>query len=211
MVDYATFMGSTDKSGKVQVYANGQIAHELKYEKGHKGSIKVDLKPYLKKGKNTITVTFDETDTALPYSANVAWTSLTPASSKDCRVDLETSLASQQVKVGETVRLTATIKNLHDNAIPTPIALIGIPAGLSLQPWQLKEMTDEHVFDYYEIQGNYLVAYFTSMEQAENKVINLDLKADIPGSYKAPASTAYLYYDKQDKDWDAGTFVKINP
>lgn len=211
MVDYAQFMGTTDKSGRVQVYANGKIAHELKYEKGHRGSIKVDLKPYLKKGENTITVTFDETDTALPYSANVAWTSLTPSSSKNCRVDLETSLASRQVKVGETIRLTATIKNLHDNAIPTPIALIGIPAGLSLQPWQLKEMTDEHVFDYYEIQGNYLIAYFTSMEQAENKVIHLDLKADIPGSYKAPASTAYLYYDKQDKDWDKGTFVKINP
>ncbi|MGK0387979.1 MAG: hypothetical protein ACI94Y_000707 [Maribacter sp.] len=210
MVDYADFMGTTDSSGKVQVYANGEKVYDFQYKKGHKGKLSVDLKPYLKSGKNTISVAFDETEKALPYSANLSWTSLTPASSKDCRVELKTTLASKQVKVGETVRLTAEIKNLHTDGIPTPIALIGIPAGLSLQPWQLKEMTDKKVFDYYEIQGNYLIAYFTSIEKAENKVINLDLKADIPGSYKAPASSAYLYYDKQDKDWNAGTFIVIN-
>lgn len=210
MVDYADFMGTTDSSGKVQVYANGEKIYDFQYQKGHRGKLNVDLKPYLKNGKNTISVAFDETDKALPYSANLSWTSLTPASSENCRVDLETSLAKKEVKVGETVRLKAEIKNLHDDGIPTPIALIGIPAGLSLQPWQLKEMTDKKVFDYYEIQGNYLIAYFTSIEKAENKVINLDLKADIPGSYKAPASSAYLYYDKQDKDWDAGTFIVIN-
>ncbi len=211
MVDYANFVGKTDKAGKIQVYCNGEKIYDFQYQKGHRGKLNVDLKKYLQSGENTITVAFDETDEALPYSAQVEWTSLTPASSEDCRVDLITKLASKRVQVGETVRLTATIKNMHNDALPTPIALIGIPAGLSLQPWQLKELKEKKVFDYYEIQGNYLVAYFTSMDNGENKVIHLDLKADIPGSYKAPASTAYLYYDKQDKDWDAGTFVSIIP
>ncbi len=207
---YAKFMGKTENSGKVQVYANGTKVYELKYNKGHKGRMTVDLKPYLKNGKNTITVTFDETDTALPYSGNLSWVSLTPDTSPDCRVDLKTSIATEHTKVGETVRLTATIKNKIDEDVPTPIALIGIPAGLSLQPWQLKELTDKEIIDYYEIKGNYLIAYFTEIEKGKSRTVNLDLKADIPGTYLAPASTAYLYYDKQDKDWESGHSISIS-
>ncbi len=208
--DYAQIMGKTEKSGKIQVFANGTKIHELKYNAGHRGKINVDLKPYLKPGENKITVAFDETDEALPYSANIAWTSLTPDSSPNCRVNLETTLSNKNVKVGETVRLTAKVKNIYKDNVPTPIALIGIPAGLSLQPWQLKEMTEKETMDYYEIKGNYLIAYFTEIGKGKERILNLDLKADIPGSYKSPASTAYLYYDKQDKDWEKGTEVIIN-
>ncbi len=207
--DYATIMGSTKKSGRMQVFANGNKIHEFRYNEGHRGKINVNLQPHLKKGENKITVAFDETDEALPYSGNITWTSLTPDSSPNCRLDLTTSLAKSNTKVGETVRLSAKIKNIHSENIPTPIALIGIPAGLSLQPWQLKEMTEKGIMDYYEIRGNYLIAYFTEIEKGKERILHLDLKADIPGSYKAAASTAYLYYDKQDKDWEKGTEITI--
>ncbi len=207
--DYAKIMGKTDKSGRIRVYANEKQIFEFNYNKGHRGKIQVDLTPHLKTGENNITVSFDQTTEALPYSADISWTSLTPESSPACRVDLMTSLATENAKVGETVRMTAKVKNIHDDEIPTPIALIGIPAGLSLQPWQLKELTEKEVMDYYEIRGNYLIAYFTGIKKGKERIINLDLKADIPGDYKAPASTAYLYYDKQDKDWEKGTVISI--
>ncbi|MFO7657334.1 MAG: hypothetical protein R6W78_09720 [Bacteroidales bacterium] len=47
------------------------------------------------------------------------------------------------------------------------------------------------------------------MKPEEEKIVNLDLKANIPGVYRAPASTAYLYYTNEFKDWEAGERVII--
>ncbi len=209
--NYSKFLGKTSEGGKLQVYANGNKIYELEYTKGHRGRIIVDLKEHIQKGRNEITVAFDKTTKALPYSGKLTWTSLTPDTSPDCRVDLKTEIAKTNTKVGETVRLKATLENKISKNVHTPMAVIGIPAGLSLQPWQLKEMTEKGVFDYYEIHGNYLVAYFTGLLPKEKKEIKLDLKADIPGTYKAPASTAYLYYDDMDKVWNSGLTVQVSP
>jgi alpha-2-macroglobulin-like protein len=49
--------------------------------------------------------------------------------------------------------------------------------------------------------GNNVVCYYRQMKPGEVREINLDLKADIPGNYTAPASCAYLYYTAEYKDW----------
>ena len=41
------------------------------------------------------------------------------------------------------------------------------------------------------------------MAPSEIKLINFDLKAEIPGIYEAPASSAYLYYTNEFKSWSA--------
>jgi uncharacterized protein YfaS (alpha-2-macroglobulin family) len=89
------------------------------------------------------------------------------------------------------------------------MAIIGIPAGLSPQPWQLKEMQEKGVFDYYEIKGNNVVCYYRQMAPSEVKNINFDLKADIAGTYDAPASSAYLYYTNEFKCWTSTGSVTI--
>jgi len=89
------------------------------------------------------------------------------------------------------------------------IAIIGIPGGMSLQAWQLKEMQEQGVFDFYEIMNDNLVIYYRSVQPQERKTINLDLKAEIPGTYTGMASTAYIYYTNENKYWVKGMNVKI--
>jgi hypothetical protein len=86
---------------------------------------------------------------------------------------------------------------------------LGIPAGLSIQPWQLKQLTEQKKFDYYEIWGNYVVFHFEQFDAHETRQINLDLKADLVGEYEAPASLAYLYYTNEQRVWDAPTRVRV--
>ncbi len=43
----------------------------------------------------------------------------------------------------------------------------------------------------------------------EKRHIKLDLKAEIPGTYTAPASSAYLYYTNEFKTWQEGTYVTV--
>ena len=90
------------------------------------------------------------------------------------------------------------------------IAKIGIPAGLSLQPWQLKELTEQKQVAYYEIFDNYLVLYWMGFAAKETKTIQLDLKAEIPGTYKAKAGNVCLYYTPECKNWNEGLEVFIH-
>jgi hypothetical protein len=111
--------------------------------------------------------------------------------------------------MGETNRLTTTITNKTKDGQPMTLAIIGLPAGLSAQPWQLKELIENKNIDFYEIIGNNVVFYYRQMRPEEVRVINLDLKADIPGNYESPASTAYLYYTNELKSWVGGNKVEI--
>ena len=89
------------------------------------------------------------------------------------------------------------------------MAIIGIPGGMSAQPWQLKELQEKGKIAYYEVVGNYVYFYFRFMTPNEEKHIALDLKAEVPGKYEAAASSAYLYYTSEYKDWKPGTVVEI--
>lgn len=89
------------------------------------------------------------------------------------------------------------------------MAILGIPGGLSAQAWQLKEMQEKGIFDFYETLGSDVVIYYRQMKPEEIKVINLDLKAEIKGKYEAPASVAYLYYTAEDKFWVKAENVEV--
>jgi hypothetical protein len=94
---------------------------------------------------------------------------------------MKTNLANKQVRAGETVRMEIEVKNTKDHLQPMAIAKVGIPAGLSVQPWQLKEILEKNQVAYYEIFDNYLVFYWMGFAPNEAKTIDLDLKVEIPG------------------------------
>ena len=132
-----------------------------------------------------------------------------PNSQKECKVSLKTDLATTKVKVGETVRLTTTLQNTVSEGLPMTLAIIGIPNGLSPQVWQLKELQEKKMVDFYETVGNNVIFYYRQMKPNETKTINLDLKAEIGGEYEASASSAFLYYTNEFKTWVKPERVKV--
>ena len=90
------------------------------------------------------------------------------------------------------------------------MAIIGIPGGCTAQPWQLKEMQEKKLIDYYEISGNQLNIYYRQMAPNEIKQLNFDLKAEVPGKFLSPASSAYLYYTNEFKEWQSSQMLEIN-
>lgn len=169
----------------------------------------VDFSSYLKKGRNTINVKFGPDKNKYPYGVNVYWQSATPPSSDLCPLRLTTTLGSNTIKVNETTRLSVKIRNIKSEGLPMSIAVIGIPGGLSLQPWQLKELQDKKIFDFYEILNDNLVIYYRELGPDETKIIDLDLKAETAGQYKGMASAAYQYYMNDFKCWVDGISVYI--
>jgi len=124
-------------------------------------------------------------------------------------VKLATALKDKHTKVGENTRLTVKVENVAEGGLPMVTAAIGIPSGLSAQPWQLKELVEKKQVDFYEIKKNYLFLYYRQMKPGESKTVHLDLKSEISGEYQAPASCAYLYYTNEFKSWASGEQVAI--
>ena len=210
LVEYARLTKKSMDAGDITVFINGKMARQKRYGKEQTGNVEMSgLEKYLTTGSNEFIVKISsEQSEPLPYSLNLAYNSFTPHSSPTCLVDLTTHLSTERTELLETVRLTAELTNKHHQYLPMTMALVGIPAGLSLQPWQLKEMQEKDVFDYYEIIENYLVIYFSSLP-AGKQTLHFDLKADFAGRFQAPASVAYLYYSKEDKDWERGEVIEV--
>ncbi len=202
----AKFIASSDK---ISLKLNG---HDIskKLEINTKGMITISgLENYIKEGTQRFSVVFSNTKVTFPYALEVNYDSYLPASDDNCKVRLQTHLNSKRSSVGDNVRLQVSLKNQTATSLPMTMGIVGIPSGLSLQPWQLKKLIDEQKVAYYEIFGNHLVLYWRSMKAKETIEIPLDLKVEIAGSYTAPASTGYLYYEDEKKHWIKGSEISV--
>ena len=197
-------------NSEIVISINGNIIKEqLKVTKNGKIAIS-GLEAYLKKGKQTLGISFSNTDNTFPYSFNIAYETSLPESSIENPLEFNTEIADKPYHVGDNVSMSINVSNTKNEHLGMVTAIVGIPSGTTAQPWQLKNLLEEEKVAYYEIFDNYLVFYWRSFKANETKTIRLDLKADIAGNYQAPASAAYLYYGDEFKSWIPGNTLSIN-
>jgi alpha-2-macroglobulin-like protein len=210
LVAHAKYSKKAAENGTVEIYVDNKKVAEQSFLAGRKDEIALNnWAKSLTKGKHEIKIKYVGCKVALPYSVGIQWNTNLPNSQKECKVSLKTDLASTKVKVGETVRLTTTLQNTVSEGLPMTLAIIGIPNGLSPQVWQLKELQEKKMVDFYETVGNNVIFYYRQMKPNETKTINLDLKAEIGGEYEASASSAFLYYTNEFKTWAKPERVKV--
>lgn len=200
IVEYAKLVEVNNREGKAQFFVNDMEV-----------ALNNELSSQIKENENAFSAVYENTGNNFPYELEISYQTYTPPNSKDAELELQMQLNKQNTKVGETVRLDIKVSNKKDSLQPMAIAKIGIPAGLSFQPWQLKELVEMKKITYYEIFDNYLVFYWLGFSENESKKISLDLKAEIPGIYKGKSSTTYLYYTPEHKYWADGVDINIEP
>lgn len=212
LTDYAFLIKASEEDGEIELLVDNRHIESLTYKAGNREKLSTSnfASQLNHNGKQQLQIRFKDTKRAMPYTVDIQWYTKTPPSSKECKVQISTSLSASRVKVNETVRLTATVSNATAGGIPMTMGIIGIPAGLSLQPWQLKQMQEREVFDFYEITDGNLVVYYREMAPKAEHVIKLDLKADIPGEYSGAASSAYLYYTDELKYYTRGEKIVVD-
>lgn len=188
-------------AGDLEVVVNGQPAGRAHFEAGAKDAIVVSgLGRFLKPGTNTLELVLTGAD-KLPYSVAIGYRSVKPGSAPDAVVGLETRLDRTSAAMGETVRLTAEITNRTQSGQPMTMARLGLPGGLKEQTWQLKELREKGVVAFWETRPREVILYFRELAPGEKKIVNVDLVAEVPGTYTGPASSAYLYYTNDKKTW----------
>ena len=177
-------------------------------QKDANGNLNLTNLEGVKTGKNVFDVQMIAKQ-PLPFLFYLSYQTFLPPNSDACLVGLNTQLANSKIKLSQTTRLKIEIQNKSNQSIDNPIVRIGLPGGTSIEPWQLKELVEKEKVAYFEIFGSELVLYFRYLAPNQISPIDLDLKAIIPGKYTAVASSAYLYYNNQHKNWNKGLEIEI--
>jgi hypothetical protein len=195
--------------GSATLVINGKDAGTIKFDKGRRDALVWDdFAAKLLPGKNTMEVRLDST-ASLPYTVSVDFRSASPASAPHAKVSVGTQLINTAAKQGEGVTLRAHVENTTSAGIPMTLARIGLPGGTVFQTWQLKELRDKGLIDFYETRPREMILYWRALPPSAKKDVDLNLLATVPGSYEAPASSAYLYYTAEDKAWAKPVAITI--
>ncbi|OJT22637.1 A-macroglobulin complement component [Archangium sp. Cb G35] len=212
IVAYDQARGAKRAPGSVRVYVDGRpVGGAVKFDGKTQEALKLpDVSELVTAGERKIELRM-EGGSEMPYSIEVTYNALVPASSPDTRVDLEVALAKTALTEGEPTEARVWVTNRSDQKLSTTVAIFGVPGGLEVRHDQLKELVKKHTVDSYEVIGRDVVLYWRGMEPRKKLEVPLSLIAAVPGTYTGPASRAYLYYADDHKIWRDGLKVSIAP
>ena len=210
LTEYAKTGNTAPAEGRIVVQIDGKRVAEQSYSAKSLNALVIgDLEQYFSDEKAGLEVFFENTDQAIPFDLEMEYATRLPLNARNCPLSFQTILAQNETAVGNTVRLSAVLKNETGSALASPMVVLGIPAGLTLQPWQLKQLGEQKKWDFYELWDGFAVFHFESIAPGETRRIDLDLRADIPGVFEAPASQAFLYYDNEQRVWSKPETITI--
>ena len=210
IVQFDKRYGKEPSNGSLEVKVNEQVVSKTNFFKNARS---VSFKKFisaLRPGKNTLKLKL-ASKRAIPFGLGFRYYTFAPHSSPNTRVDLKTTLQKEKLKLGETVRLTATLTNKTKEGLPMTMARIRFPGALSYQTWQLKALKEKKMVAYYETRPREVILYLRGMKPSEKKDIHLDLVASVTGNYNSSSSSAYLYYTNEDKVWTKPLRVSVTP
>ena len=196
--------------GSVQVLVDGAaIGEPVHFGHETQGTIELpDIVGRLAPGSHTIELAM-QGGSEMPYSVSVNFNALTPTSSQDTLVGLQVKLTEDVVQEGEVLEAQVRVSNASKEAVPTPVAIVGLPGGLVPRHDQLKELVAKGRIASYEVIGRDVVLYWRSLGPQQVVELPLSLVAEVPGEYTGPASRAYLYYNDEHKVWVPGLRVTV--
>jgi len=196
--------------GRIILSVDGRtVGTPLAFTAGNQGALVMpDFTSHLVPGTHTVALQMED-GSSMPFSISIKYNSLLPDSAKEAQVGLQVVLKDSEVQEGSVTEAVVSVANKSDQAIPTPVAIVGIPGGLEVRHDQLKELVKSGKIDAYEVIGREVVLYWRYLKAKDTFDVPLSLVAAIPGSYTGPASRAYLYYTDEFKNWAPGLKVNI--
>jgi hypothetical protein len=212
IIAYTKANKKTPEPGELQLYVGDRSLAHLSFPANVQEALVLnvpDPEKHLKPGKNSLRVEITGKNT-FPYTLTWSYQTLKPTSSEKCPVRLDTRLDRANANEGETVHLTVTVENAEDKGQGMAVAIVGLPAGLTL-PEDMKQLKDharlrddgkeKGLIGAWETRGREVILYWRDLAPKQKIEVPLDLICRVPGEYRGPASRAYLYYNADMKHW----------
>ena len=122
---------------------------------------------------------------------------------------MTTALATSSLREGSVTELRVDVENTSQTDAASPVAIVGVPAGLEVRHDQLKELVKSGSIAAYEVLGREVVLYWRQLKAGEHVSVPLSCLAAVPGRYTAPSSRVYEYYTDENKRWVAGVTAEV--
>ncbi len=198
------------EAGELQLYVGADLVARKAFRAGATEAISLEVanaEKHLKAGKNRVRLEVTGRN-AFPYTVSWSYRTATPASAAGAPVRLTTTLVKKAVGEGDAVRLTVRAENASGRPQGMAVAIVGLPGGMVL-PADLKQLRDltrvpsegRPKLGAFEVRGRDLVLYWRDLAKDEKVEVPIDLVCRVPGTYRGPASRAYLYYNADHKHW----------
>jgi hypothetical protein len=210
----------TPEAGELSLLVGGQRVGQRQFPAGAQDVLAIELpepEKHLKAGKNDLRVEITGKNT-FPYTLSWSYQTLKPPSAAGCAVRLTTQLDRQTASEGDTVHLNVVLENVTERGQGMAVAIIGLPAGLSL-PEDLKQLKEHArlredgrkpgLISSFETRGRELILYWRDLGPRQKIAVPVDLVCRVPGVYRGPASRAYLYYNADQRWWVEPLEVKL--
>ncbi|MCB9640495.1 MAG: OmpA family protein [Myxococcales bacterium] len=211
LIAYQSTYPSKPGEGRITVWLNDQMIEEKSFDAKQLTAVKfANFEKSLRPGKNTLKIRLKSTR-KLPYALNLRYYTFQPLSSESVPLKLTAQLNKQRARMGETVRMTATLKNTSKRGLPMTLARLAFPGSLQPQLWQLRALKEKKLVDYYETRPREIILYWRSLAPRFKTTIKLDLEARITGNYSAAPSRTYLYYTNDQVYWTKPLSTSIIP
>jgi hypothetical protein len=198
------------EAGELRLYAGADLLARKAFAAGTTEAIALevaDAEKHLKAGKNRVRLEVTGRN-AFPYTVSWSYRTAKPASAEGAPVRLTTTLARKKAGEGDAVRLTVRAENASGRPQGMAVAIVGLPGGTILPAdlKQLRELTrvpteGRPKLAAFEVRGRELVLYWRDLAKGEKVEVPIDLVCRVPGTYRGPASRAYLYYNADHKHW----------
>ena len=197
--------------GTVEVWVDGRSAGRLSYQADSQEAVRLDLSDVMTSEEHQVTLVHDGA-TRLPYTFGTQWHRAVPPSAPHAPLRLTTRLAQPQATLGHVVPLRVEVHNTRDDQdIASPLARIGLPAGVRVEPKQLQDLRERGMVDFFETRPREITLYWEALGPGQRIEISLSLVTEIPGAFTAPPSTAYPYYEPTAAVWAEGPALRILP
>jgi hypothetical protein len=210
MTAYAIEHRSMLKDGIVRVYEGDRLLAEREFSADDVAAMTFDFWQKLTPGEHTLRLQIEGGGNApLPWAGEVRYHAELPANDANTKTSLTATLRSDTVKEGGTIALDVVVENVSDDELPTPMAIIGLPAGLDLATSVLEDMHKAEKFAFWELRGRELILYWRKMDAGARHELTFDLTARVPGTSTGPASRTYLYYTPDQKRWATPLTIEV--
>jgi hypothetical protein len=139
--------------GSVQLVVDGkEIGKPVPFDVKTHGAIELpEFAAQMTPGKHKVALKMAD-GSQMPYSMTVSYHSLKPDTSKDCKLNLEVKLRDKKLDEGAATEAQVALVNSSNDAVPNPVAIIGIPGGLEVRHDQLKELVKAGKIAAYEVR-----------------------------------------------------------
>jgi hypothetical protein len=210
IMSHATAAGTTSVDHDVEIVVNGEVVATRHVPAGTPGVLDFgdEVRDRLRVGKNTVELRASG-DEALPWAVALGYHTLVPANDDASPIRIETSLSTDRADEGASVGMTAVVTNTEARPQGMVTARVGFPAGLEPRVARLDELKQAGAIDYYELRPREVTLYWRGLAADESKTVEIDLTAAVPGRYEGPATSAYLYYGDDQKQWAAPLTIEI--